>query len=201
MRRVALLLIFAFHAVAAPLEPMDVKVKLRGYFLAASGEKDTKALGGFAPSANLPKRLDQVVPQRALSLIAAPDEVAEFRGKKGFRVMLANTSRKTASFEASDSRLNIVREALDRQGQWRAVEYLPQSWCGNSYHRLFLPSGRYWSFVAPEFRGTFRTKMRFVLQQEGLTLRSNEFSGTVNPEQFEKLEGHQATSIMDPYDQ
>lgn len=201
MRRVAFLLLLALPTLAATLDPLDVKVKLRGYFLAASGEKDTKALGGYAPSANLPKRLDRVVAPGALSLIALPEEAANFRGKKGFRVLLANTSRRKVSFEASDSRLNIVREALDRQGRWRAVEYLPQSWCGNSYHRLFLPSGRYWSFTAPEFRGTFRTKMRFVLEQEGLTLRSNEFSGTINPEQFEQLEGHQATNIMDPYDQ
>lgn len=199
MRAVAALLLAFTAATAAALEPLEVKFQLRGYFMADSSLKDPKALGGFAPSDNAPRRLDRPVAPGVLTLTALPDETVAFDGKRGFRVILANATRTTAVFHASDSRINIIREARDRQGRWRPVEYLPSSWCGNSYHRIFLKVGHYWSFAAPEFRGSFRTKMRFVLEQEGLTLRSNEFEGWIHPEQFEQKEGHMATNIMDPY--
>ena len=42
--------------------------------------------------------------------------------------------------------------------------------------------------------------MRFVLEQRGLRLLSNEFSGTINLQQFEKKQGHTPKNLMDPYD-
>src|SRR6266850_692586 len=73
--------------------------------------------------------------------------------------------------------------------RWRPIEYLPNSWCGNSYHHLDLRPGRHWTFHAPVYAGVFRTQMRFVLDQPALHLVSNEFAGTINLEQFEKRQG------------
>jgi hypothetical protein len=42
------------------------------------------------------------------------------------------------------------------------------------------------------------TKLRFVLMGEKLVY-SNEFEGSVNPEQFAIKQGHTPTNIMDPY--
>jgi hypothetical protein len=184
------------------LPAVDVPYMLRGYFLAASPIPDSEALGGFGPSGNLPIPLDREVPPDAVSLIALPEELVPFHSsQRGFRVILANTTGRDVAFEASDSRLSIVREALSPEGEWKAIEYLPSSWCGNSYHRVFLPSGQYWSFRAPAYAGAIETRMRFVLRgsSEGEAIYSNEFPGAVNREQFSIRQGHTPTGLMDPY--
>ena len=170
------------HGLAAGLESASVKFKTRGYFIA-----------------HVPKRLDRQVPAGKISLIAYPDKSAAFGSNKGFMVILANSSGVDADFEAQDSRINVIREAMDRQGRWRPIEYLPNSWCGNSYHRVYLPPNRYWVFTAPEYSGPFSTRMRFVLEQPGFRIVSNEFRGSINVEQFDRKQGHTPTNIMDPY--
>jgi hypothetical protein len=100
-------------------------------------------------------------------------------------VILANTTRETVAFHVADSRLRIVREALDVDGTWRPIEHLPYTFCGNSYHRVFLPPSHYWSFVAPVYAGSLATEMRFVLYPDSdQPVYSNQFPGFVNPEQF-----------------
>ena len=153
---------------AARLMPLAAQSKVWAYFYVHRSQ----AIGKRA------------VPAGKLSLIALTDEPLAFDKSRGFRVILANTTRVKGDFEGQDTRLNIVREALDPAGRWRPIEYLAPSFCGNSYHRMFLPPGRYWSFAAPVYRGAFATRMRFVLEQEGLRLVSNEFAGSINLEQF-----------------
>jgi len=154
--------------LAATLAPLDVKHQVWAYFYVHRSQPIGR----------------RAAPAGKLSLIALPEEPLGFEGRKGFRVILANRTRANGDFEGQDMRINVVREALDPAGRWRAVEDLRDSFCGNSYHRLYLPPGRYWSFAAPVYRGAFPTRMRFVLEQEGLRLVSNEFAGAVNLEQF-----------------
>lgn len=78
-------------------------------------------------------------------------------------MILANSTALPLQLKASDSRLSIIREALDEDGEWKPIEYLPKSWCGNSYHHVTLPSEHYWSFAAPVYAGPHRVQMRFVL--------------------------------------
>jgi hypothetical protein len=197
--RLLLLLLSTSMCLAAGLAPANVKFMVRGYFIAGSPKEDKSALGGFATSKNLPKRLDRAVREGQISLVALPAETAAFGKNQGFVVILANNTDSTFKFEAQDSRINVVREALDSDGRWKPIEYLPSSWCGNSYHNVYLPSRHYWSFSAPQYTGTFSTRMRFVLKDEMLRLVSNEFAGTINPEQFTIKQGHSPTGIMDPY--
>jgi hypothetical protein len=178
MRLIAVLLL-----AAVPV--LDIKFKARGYFYAGSARRDT---------------VHRLVRPGQLALLALPDQPADFEGYKAFKVMLVNETKSTAEFEAQDFRINIVREARDAAGRWRAIEYLPNSWCGNSYHRLYLRPGHHWTFHAPVYQGPFRTQMRFVLDQPGLHLVSNEFPGAINLDQFERKQGHSPVSIMDPYD-
>lgn len=178
MRVIALLLL-----AVAPLT--NIKYKARGYCVAI---KSSDAA------------IHAVVPRGQLALLALPDRPADFDKHRGFKLVLINATKKTVSFESEDSRLNIVREARDAAGRWRPIEYLPHSWCGNSYYQVELRPGHHWTFRAPLYEGPFRTQMRFVLDQAGLHLVSNEFSGTINLEQFDKKQGHTPGSIMDPYD-
>ncbi len=82
-----------------------------------------------------------------------------------------------------DSSLPIVQEALDPKGRWRSIEQMSRSFSGNTSHRLFLPAGHYWEFIAPRYTGSYRTKLRFRLNGKQV-LHSNEFDGSVNLEQF-----------------
>jgi hypothetical protein len=202
-RRPLLLLVVLMSSTflgAAPQRrgPLEAKAALRGYFLAVS-PKDSKHLGRYARFISVPKPIGVQVRPNQLSLIARPDSFRKFGKYTGFLVILANSTRKELSFAAQDTRLDIVREAQDQRRRWRPIEYLPHSWCGNSYHRLSLPAGQSWSFSAPEYSGPFRTKMRFVLMRQEGNVYSNEFEGAIHPDQFEKKEGNTPTNIMDPY--
>lgn len=212
------LLALAMNAVAAtgPLQthtpdtgthgqllPLSAPYMTRGYFHAASPILDDNALGGFASSDNYPRALDLQVPSDQVILLAIPDEIVPFYGNLGFRVLLINSTGLSMPLDASDSRLHILREALDVDGEWKSIEYFPQSWCGNSYHRVTLPSNHYWSFAAPVYSGTDSVQMRFVLDRgESIApIYSNTFAGSIQREQFHNKQGHAPESIIDPYDE
>ncbi len=185
---------------------LNVNFMLRGYFYAGSRIEDKNALGGFGPSENFSKTIDANanVPANTVSLIALSEEETVFAKEFiGIKVRLINTTGERIAFPASDSRLDIVQEAIDRDGKWKPIEYLPSSWCGNSYHTVFLGPNEYWEFAAAKYNGKFKTKLRFRLQSPKLErtefIYSNEFDGSVNPKQFTVEQGHKPTSIMDPY--
>lgn len=190
-----------------PLEDLNIEFMLRGYFYAGSTIKDKNALGGFGKSENLPKAIDpsMSVALGAVSLVALPEEETVFAEKhKGIKVLLVNATNNQVGFPASDSRLSILQEALDRDGKWKPIEYLPSSWCGNSYHTVFLDANEYWEFAAARVTGEFKTKLRFRLDMRKsktpqAPIYSNEFDGSVNTKQFAVQQGHKPTSIMDPY--
>ncbi|HEY1170612.1 MAG TPA: hypothetical protein VGH19_04510 [Verrucomicrobiae bacterium] len=188
---------------AEELKLIEAKFIMRGYCYAGS-KMDTKAPGGFGPSDNMPKKLETAkfkAEEGKLSLIALTAETVPFvKDYRGFRLVLMNRTKAEMTFDASDSRLSIIQEAQDAQGKWQPIEYLPMSWCGNSRHRVFLPKGEYWEFVAPVHSGPMKTKLRFMLKQDQTTtIYSNEFEGSIDPQQFTTKQGHTPKGIMDPY--
>lgn len=183
----------------------------RGYFYAAS-KPDKHDLGGFGESQNAPKTFKKgTFPKGKLSLIVK--EKTSIDKQSGFLVHvvhLVNASGKEISFPAQDSRLDMVVQAKDQDGIWRNIEYVPSSWCGNSYHTLTLGSGEYWSFQTPDYTGGNPTKLRISLEYrnpsdskkaENRQLFSNEYDGAVNPAQFWNKADYQPSGIMDPYDE
>lgn len=197
--------------VLAPthLKPVDVDFKVRGYFYA--GSPDDHGLGGHAKSDNAPQPLASLTgappTSRGLSLVAQPEVRKEFgKGSDGFRVLVINASGKPAEFSAQDSRLQMVHEAYDAStGKWAEIEYLPSSWCGNSYHVMALAADSYWELTAPRYRGKLATQLRIRLAAtdtmgNASVIYSNQFAGSINPGQFKEKQGHTAQNIMDPYD-
>lgn len=189
-----------------PLKDLNVDFMLRGYIYAGTRIEDKKAFGGFGTSDNLPKSADGSMnfPAGQVSLIALPDEETLFYNEfKGMKLILANTTDGQKAFSASDSRLYIVQEALDKDGKWKPVEYLPSSWCGNSYHTVFLGPNEFWEFAAAKFQGKQKTKLRFRLQlskgEKQTFIYSNEFEGSINPKQFTEQKPYTPAGIMDPY--
>jgi hypothetical protein len=158
-----------------------------GWYYAGSKVMDEKAIGGFGPCNNFPKKCPEEFPgpEGKLSLIAFPDEIIEFGRFQALPLRLVNRTGETVGFLACDSRLYIVQEALMEDGQWRALERFPETFCGNSFHRVFLESNEYWEFFAPHRHGWHQAKLRFRLEpkgeQGGGTLVSNEYEGTIEP--------------------
>ncbi len=174
----------------------------RGYCNAGSQLKDTEAPGGFWQSGNAPQTVKTRSNAHALFLLAQPGVVIPFAGRPGMRVSLVNNTQDLLAFSASDSRLPITQEAQDIDGNWKPVEYLRSSDCGNSYHRVFLGPDQFWAFSAPRYKGTIPTKLRFaIVLEDGSELHSNAFDGSVNPDQFTVKQGHNATDLMDPYNE
>jgi hypothetical protein len=183
---------------------------VQGIYLAGSRIPDENALGGFGEWDNLPKDLvgQDWGEAGTVSLIAFPDEQATYLDLRGFAVRLVNRTDKPAAFTACDSRLYLVQEALDRNGQWRAIELPPVPICGNSFHRVYLDKNQYWEFPAQRYSGWFQTKLRFRLEvglggtpvfdtdkghgkpiprlpeRGGQIVYSNEFEGSINTWQF-----------------
>jgi hypothetical protein len=172
---------------AADLKPFEPKSMTDGYCYGGS-RKDDKAIGGYGTSENAPDKVTSKTPESEgqISLVALPTESVPFKGEfRGFRLLLVNRSNTEAAFEACDSRLNIICEARDQNGDWKPIENLPSSFCGNSYHSVYLPGGHYWEFRVPVYSGAMRTKLRYQLQGKA-PIYSNEFDGSVNPVQFKK---------------
>jgi len=193
---------FFTESRADDLKPVQVDYMLRGYCY-AGGRLDNKAIGGYGRSDNQPKKLSS---RRAnastVALLALPDQTIPFaKCYRGFRLLLINGTNSEVTFSASDSRLSIIQEALDARGRWRPIEYLPESWCGNSDHSVLLPARHYFEFAVPSYTGKQQTRLRFALQpaQGQAPIYSNEFQGSINPRQFSKRQGHRPTGLMDPY--
>jgi hypothetical protein len=127
-------------------------------------------------------------------------------------VQVSNQSSQALQFPAQDSRLAMKIQAKDKSGTWQDIQYMPGSFCGNSYHILTLEPGYYWRLLAPVYAGAMKTRMRIVLEytdpedktperwnKKQLTVYSNEYEGSVNPGQFWRKEPYFRSGIMDPY--
>lgn len=184
--------------------PANFDSMLRGYCFAGNKTRDTNALGGYGGSGNLPIQLTGSQKNgEGLTLEIIEDENAVFtEAYEGIIVRLVNYGDQQESIQASDSRIGIIQEALDKDGQWKAIEYLPSSWCGNSRHNVYLDAAHYWNFKAPKYSGEYETKLRFALVlKNGITLHSRTYNGSINKMQFLEKQGHQRISIMDPYNE
>jgi hypothetical protein len=128
-----------------------------------------------------------------LSLVAQPDEVVAFENSfRGMRVLLVNRAEERAAFMGQYETLKLlVQEALDKDGQWKLIEREGDfGGCGTGMRGHRLQPGQYWAITAPRYTGSFKTKLRFRLRVCGPldVVYSEEFEGSVNPEQFRSPE-------------
>ena len=183
---------------------VNISFMLRGYFYAGSAIKDTVAPGGFAHSDNLPKSIINEISQwenlPELALFIDTTATTKFAdGYEGNKAFLINKTGKIMSFPGSDSLLSIIAEVF-HSGSWMPVEYLPSSWCGNSYHTMYLEANKYWEFDVPRYSGKLKTRLRYKLTADNKKIfYSNEITTSVNRKQFTEKQGHNPQGIMDPY--
>ena len=170
--------------------PVAAKAMLPGIYPVGSHVADPKAPGGFGPCNNFPFPLeghDWGAPG-SVALVAFPEEPVAYGKDRGIALRLINRSSSPAAFRACDSCLHLVQEALDPAGQWKPIESLPITHCGNSYHSVTLKPRQYWQVPARTDRGPRATKLRFRLDVEGRpdgpVIYSNVFEGAIDPVQF-----------------
>lgn len=196
------------------LKNLNIDFMNRGYFYAYS-KPNKKDIGGFGSSENIPKKITSISNFTPKSLsVSVRTEIRDtvFDDCNGITVFIANTSNKKIDFSAQDSRLYMKVQALNSKGEWKDIEYLPSSWCGNSYHTLTLESKNFWTFLTPIYEGDFKTKLRIELkyidpkyksekrrERKEITIYSNEYEGSINPGQFWRKQDYYPGGIMDPY--
>jgi len=104
-----------------------------------------------------------------------------------FTGYLVNTMGATFSAERQDGSLIMIQEALDKDGNWKPIEYWVYSGCGNSYFNpLKLDSGKYVMIPIKKYSGKFKTKIRLKFKYGNDILYSNSFESSINVSLFEK---------------
>ncbi|MGH1387164.1 WG repeat-containing protein [Kordia sp.] len=192
------------------LKTVNTLAMNRGYFYASSPSVDElNGLGGWGGSDHA---FQKIKAKHKLSKntfgISVDTEsiVPHFKEYKGHKLYVYNTTKDSIFFDAQDSRLYMNVQAKDSNGDWKDIEYLPSSWCGNSYHNLFLAKNSFWEFTIPKYEGAFQTKLRVKLlyktnhkDKDSKIVYSDEFDGSVNPAQFWYKGSYTRSGIMDPY--
>ncbi|MGI4872803.1 MAG: WG repeat-containing protein [Janthinobacterium lividum] len=202
---------YVWREAAKTSAPLNLDYMRRSYYYAASPSLRRYAgAGGWGASGTMPHVAPLLLmATSAISVSVAPQATADAfaPGAEGHRVAITNSTADTVVFDAQDSRLYMAVQALNAQGQWHDIEYIPSSFCGNSYHQVFLAPGQYWQLTVPAYTGQQPTLLRVRVRhrhtptsrRESVTVYSNSFVGSVNPAQFWRKPGYSPQDIMDPY--
>lgn len=189
------------------VDTLNIDYMMRGYCY-AYGLKEKKEFD--EPNLNYPESIQR------LSFFKKPEEIfLKYESSKpskfydniaAHKLYLVNNSNESVSFASQDNRLYMRVQALDNNNNWRYIEYLPQSWCGNSYYSVTLQPGYFWSFDIPIYDGFFKTKMRIqlngvLINGKNINLYSNEFEGSINPGQYWRKVKYYPSGVMDPYNE
>jgi hypothetical protein len=195
-------LIFSLTSFGQTKKDLNIDYKLRGQIYAKSSIEDTTAAGGFGSSNNFAKQINDSLTFSETGIFLKIDttKIISIADKfNAYNLYLGNKTDTTLKLEASDSRLSIVAEAFYKN-EWKAIEYLPSSWCGNSYHNVYLKSNQFWTFIIPKFTGKIKTKIRYRLSiSKGHYIYSNEINTSINKGQLTEKQGHKSQGLMDPY--
>ena len=195
-------LLFCSTTFGQKKQDLNVDFMLRGNIYAKSSIIDSSALGGFGGSKNLPKKINDslAITDSGLLLKIDTTQTTTINDKyNGYKLYIANKTDTIVQLDASDSRLNVIAEVFYGD-KWQAIEYLPSSWCGNSYHNVYLKQNEYWTFDVPKFGGKIKTKLRYRLMvSKDKFIYSNEIETSFNKKQLTEKEGHTPNGLMDPY--
>ena len=171
--------IFAYQA--APSVQVEPYMQA-AHVMVASKLVDDKSPGGWATSENLPVDLNGESKENRFVLRSGNTGC---RGSLGDTLLyVLNYSPETIWFSAQDSRIDIIREAKNKEGNWKPIEYLMQSTCGNSWHRVALGSRQYWRVSLGRDKGSVTTQVRFRLNQNGNAIYSEPYTTQISANAF-----------------
>ncbi|NPA33369.1 MAG: hypothetical protein GXO48_00360 [Chlorobi bacterium] len=132
---------------------------------------NTSALGGFAECGNEAKPLFcaffKFFNKQGVFIYIDTSKIVPFgehsyEKYRGYKIFIVNKTDSVVKLPAINSILYAVAEVYYK-GKWHEIEYILYSWCGNSYHSVFLRPGEYWEDVVPKYTGRIKSKMRYKL--------------------------------------
>jgi hypothetical protein len=193
------LLLFV-NAFGQAKKDLDIDYMLRGHIYVKSSIEDTGAPGGYGGSDNAALPTGNTFAEKGFFLTIDTSQNAVFAEEyNGYKLYIVNKSDSLVKLKASDSRLSLIAEAY-YNNKWQPIEYLPSSWCGNSYHYVSLQQEEYWTATIPKFTGKLAVKLRYkLIVGVNHFVYSNEIEAHINKGQLTNKEGHNPNGLMDPY--
>ncbi|KAB2814744.1 WG repeat-containing protein [Phaeocystidibacter luteus] len=209
------------------LRPLNIAAKFENWVTVGSPPlRSTSGYGGWGNSRNGYQAASHSDLKGELQVIRS-EEVIPWKRDSSIsarKVTLVNGTKDTIFFEAQDSRLYTVVEAVNGEGEWLPIENFRSSWCGNSYHTVYLPPNKEWTWTVPEFDGGVETEFRIRVYKaftreydpdkependwdytskysnsEPFEVYSATWTGRLNPSQFYREMSYSPSGIMDPY--
>ncbi len=189
------------------LRPLNIDYMQRGYGYVLGEMKETVFYRSYKAASSLPQKIspEMNVPAGSFCLQVQTNPRDTFENRyDGYNVFIYNNTDTSIAFDVQDDRLYMKMQAFVNN-EWKDIEYLPSSWCGNSYYALELGPKKYWQIRCPVYEGSVKAKLRISLayklrrDDNDMMIYSNSFEGSINPAQLWREEGHQPVNIMDPY--
>jgi hypothetical protein len=118
--------------------------------------------------------------------------IFDFEGKQNenlYKYKIKNYTSKDIKIRTQDGSLLMVQEAQNEKGEWQAIEYWQWDWGIKQpiFETYFLKTKEEITFIAPQYKGSFKTKIRFKLKLEEKSndyIYSKGFDASINTSQF-----------------
>ena len=141
-------------------------------------------------SVSMAKIIHHKLPKDSLYFVLCEQEYIPLKNNTlGRALYLINTHKENMSFSTIGGSFDIITEALNPKGEWARISSNPyEGWCGSGIYsargQVSLLAQDYWSFEVPVLKGTFKTKIRYMIYHMGKVIYSNEIAASINQEQF-----------------
>ena len=152
--------------------------------------------GKYAGYDNVPRVID-FRSKKAIFLKVDTSDITVFSDKYyGYKIYLINGTNDTIYIPAQDEEIKLVQQAKNNQNKWQDIGNFINSFCGNSYHNIQILPNHFQVYPTPITKGSYKTKLRFQLELNDTTIFSNEYTGTINKEQFLNPDDKDKTEII-----
>lgn len=172
-----------FNIIIDPrLQPVNFKSFLEKHYRSQGQKLDTSAFYLTIPDwgkLSSAQKLAEMEKQRVINEAKADTAHKVYNIKHLLIYMVNNTSSNVALQMQDGSFIGLLEARIDKN-QWRAVQYLSFSWCGNSYRLKHIGAGVKSYFAVPTPTGNYKATLRYKILGKDKFYYSNEFEGEIN---------------------
>lgn len=141
----------------------------------------------------------------SVELILRPEDTTTFQFQyEAFKCYFYNGSQDTLFLRSGSSRPSL--QALDKNGEWKSIEFRSPYSCGFGKPILYLAPKEYFEYAVPNFEGEMETQMRAVMWSSDPAgkghpklLISNSVKTKINPGQFWRVPDRSPTGVVIPH--
>jgi hypothetical protein len=164
--------------------------------------------GEFYSPKNIGELKNIYFKENDLSVVVKSDESAIFNKKYiGYKIYLINNTKNDIKLNTLEGNIFLILQALDKNNEWKDLQNYSYFSIDRDYSEIKLHPKSYADFIAPHFKGEFKTKMRVKLTYQDdkyswneLKIFSSEFEGWINPAQLWRSPyGKYNYLVDDPY--